>query len=717
MNTPKNPLDVEIFATAASRGKFVVWSCFEGVPLHRETFDLNSGRERDKFIAETIEALPDLGDQEKEFRTDFKIRLLKCAAIPPGPGESEEKQSQEDNRIQIPLSDREGEVARKCIAALAERDATIYQNSNRLVTVVREHSPEPRPSSIVPISAADIRTRITDVAVLLGGQTGRPVNPPAWLAPAVKDANEWKGIRVLLGATSSPILRRDGSIHQTRGYDARTCLLYEPTETFPTVPTQPTQDDAVKALTLLKNGVREFPFQDGSDRSAWLAEVLTLCARSAIDGPVPGFFHTANVASSGKTTLVKAAHRIATGYDIPNRSYPVKGRKNDQYEDIEEIRKQSVSCAMEGHVGYLFDNVPSGFSFGSGTMDAILTATVEAGRGLMTNDSPARPARTVWFWSGNNINPIADTVRRVIPIRLYSREENPSERVYELDVEEWAKRSRCELFVAALTIIAAYIQAGKPPVGIKPMGSFQAWSDLIRSALIWAGEPDPRTAQREFNEEDADRSDAIKLMNFLELVGATGSNPMTALKMAEATQEEMRQACPNESTPNIAGVSSTYSKVAAYRAVLPTSKYPNSHALAAVLKKHKGRNIDGKQITVPRRARDNTSMWAVERVQGGCQMQEMDSASTGGTSCNATLFPDSGCSSVQEVQEQNQHIQSASTHSTTTHTLGTRDARTYVGGVGDFAPAPPAPPAVEDSNSTEGISTDEHTDLADYESY
>jgi putative DNA primase/helicase len=44
--------------------------------------------------------------------------------------------------------------------------------------------------------------------------------------------------------------------------------------------------------------------------------------------------------------------------------------------------------------------------------------------------------------------------------------------------------------VAALTVIKAYIEAGRPQV-LGPLGSFEKWSTDVRGALVWLGEPDP----------------------------------------------------------------------------------------------------------------------------------------------------------------------------------------------------------------------------------
>jgi hypothetical protein len=47
------------------------------------------------------------------------------------------------------------------------------------------------------------------------------------------------------------------------------------------------------------------------------------------------------------------------------------------------------------------------------------------------------------------------------------------------------------LLTAALTLLSAYCAAGKPDQGLKPWGSYEGWSELVRGAVAWAGLPDP----------------------------------------------------------------------------------------------------------------------------------------------------------------------------------------------------------------------------------
>ena len=59
-----------------------------------------------------------------------------------------------------------------------------------------------------------------------------------------------------------------------------------------------------------------------------------------------------------------------------------------------------------------------------------------------------------------------------------------------------------QLAIAALSIPAQYIKAGRPDMKLPAWGGFQDWSNLVRSSIVWAGLPD--LDMRESLKESAD---------------------------------------------------------------------------------------------------------------------------------------------------------------------------------------------------------------------
>jgi hypothetical protein len=122
-----------------------------------------------------------------------------------------------------------------------------------------------------------------------------------------------------------------------------------------------------------------------------------------------------------------------------------------------------------------------------------LTAASIKDRILGKTQTIEAPLSAVFLCTGNNLVYAGDVTRRVVPIALDPRMERPEERTgfQHNPLLPWLQQERPRLTMAALTIVKAYFEAGCPSTGIAPLGSFEAWSDLIRQALVWAGEPDP----------------------------------------------------------------------------------------------------------------------------------------------------------------------------------------------------------------------------------
>jgi hypothetical protein len=75
------------------------------------------------------------------------------------------------------------------------------------------------------------------------------------------------------------------------------------------------------------------------------------------------------------------------------------------------------------------------------------------------------------------------------------------------------KADRGRYVSAALTIVRAWIVAGKPAAACKAVASYGAWSDHCRQPLLWLGQPDPAMAIFEGMAEDPDREVLGRLLS------------------------------------------------------------------------------------------------------------------------------------------------------------------------------------------------------------
>ena len=97
---------------------------------------------------------------------------------------------------------------------------------------------------IVPLTVAALRDGLDRAAhwVKAAGRKGTrrvPALPPAWAAEQILARTAWP-FPPLEGVVATPVLRPDGTVLGTPGYDRATGLFYEPLTDFPAVPDAPT---------------------------------------------------------------------------------------------------------------------------------------------------------------------------------------------------------------------------------------------------------------------------------------------------------------------------------------------------------------------------------------------------------------------------------------------------------------------------------------------
>jgi len=292
-------------------------------------------------------------------------------------------------------------------------------------------------------------------------------------------AGHWR-LPQLIGVIETPTLRPDGSILATPGYDPATCLLYEPGSVrFPEIPDEPSTDDALRALAVLKWIIKDFPWVEECDRSAALVAILTVLIRRSLR-TAPLIAYRAPKMASGKSLLADVVAMIATG-----RVASVMSQGKDEDED----KKRMLAILMEGISVACIDNIER--DFGGATLCSVLTQESWRERILGRTGTATVPTSTTWLATGNNIRFVGDIVTRVVPCDLDAMMERPEEREFEVDLHDYVPAHRPELVVAGLTILRAYHVAGRPNQGLSVFGRFEEWSDWVRSALVWLGEEDP----------------------------------------------------------------------------------------------------------------------------------------------------------------------------------------------------------------------------------
>lgn len=495
-----------------------------------------------------------------------------------------------DEARHILIGTDEYRVNDEALEAIAS-DPGVYTRGGELVRVVGDGM------QIEVLSRGALRELLTR-RVAFQRETSAGVvaaHPPDWCVSGLLARRSFPGVKPLAGIVSTPILRLDGSVFDSPGYDEKTQLYYSPTAyclTPDPMGDAQTLEQARASLNEILEVVRDFEFARPAHRAAWVAAVLTMIARHLIPGDAPLILIDANIPGAGKGLLADVAAEIACGRPLPRYSQPG---------DDLESRKRITSIAIAGMPAVLLDNLTGPLRLPS--LDAALTCNgVWADRVLGASIAAEWPMRTVWWATGNNVALGTDTVRRTMHIRLHVRTERPEERddFHHADLRAWVRSNRTRLLRACLRMLRAYLAAERPQSPIPTWGSYEAWSGLVRQCVVWLGLPDPAESRAELRvRADADRGPISALFHALVDLDPKGAG-LTAADIRAAAE-------------------SRGSLRAALVELLPPrgdESLPSVRRIGSKLRELRDRVIDGRALdAVPDRT--GTNRWRVREESAG----------------------------------------------------------------------------------------------------
>ena len=386
----------------------------------------------------------------------------------------------------------EAVLIKSCRTLVYERGGVlvrVVRAGGRRIRGLRRPPRAPRAESLSDPSLFELLGRYA-VWIKVDERGQKDVLPPGWVIKVLAARGHW-ALDTLEGIVEAPVLRPDGSVLDSPGYDEATGLIYAPLLDYPSVPSQPSRTDAERALQVLLEPFEEFPFVEDSDRAGVVASILTLVGRHAIDGPTPLFAMLSHTPGTGKGLLVITVTLIGTG------NYPVT---TTAFQEDEELRKLLTAVVLEGQRALLFDNAEG--SFGSGVLAGALTAPTWSGRVLGVSRTVCAPLHTVMFVTGNNLAFVGDTPRRVVPVFVDAGIESPEEREFKRpNLLQFVRKRRPELLTAALTILRAFHVAGRPSHSMPLMGSYEEWDQLVRAGVLWLMGADPIAGRKRIRRE------------------------------------------------------------------------------------------------------------------------------------------------------------------------------------------------------------------------
>ena len=287
----------------------------------------------------------------------------------------------------------------------------------------------------------------------------------------------WPTLRRIV---NMPVFASDGTLCSSPGYNAAARAWYDPSGLVVSpIPESPDAMDLAAAVDLINEVVTDFPFVDDADRTHALAMMLQPFARDLIAGPTPLYLIEKPEPGTGATLLSTVALWPALGH---------QAKTFTEATGEEEWRKRITSALREAPDAILIENLHGKLS--TAALAAVLTIDEWGDRLLGVSEMVRLPVRCVWVATANNPRLSTEMIRRSVRIRMDSGREQPwlrqSASFLHPDLSVWVSEHRGELVQACLTIVRAWIVAGRP-FGDATLGMFESWAKVMSGILQNAG--------------------------------------------------------------------------------------------------------------------------------------------------------------------------------------------------------------------------------------
>lgn len=306
--------------------------------------------------------------------------------------------------------------------------------------------------------------------------------PRAATQVAVDAPEALHGLRVLRGITSTPMVRSDGSVLDTPGYDQATGYLFLPGDgvDVPMVPERPTEGELRKAVDLLYEMIAGFPFAGDDDRANYLGLLLTPLLREVTPPTYKMFGLGAHQPGSGKTLLAQLVgliHGTVFRPEVPS-------------EEAEWSKMTTSILATTSAPTVILDNVTGVLR--SSVLAGLLTASGEIQeRELGKSSNLIFRNDRVWIITGNNLSIGGDLVRRTVTVLIDPNMINPETRTgFAIeDLPGWVTEHRNDILWSLLVLIRAWVVQGMPEPVRAQSDSYARWERVVAGILAVAGVP------------------------------------------------------------------------------------------------------------------------------------------------------------------------------------------------------------------------------------
>jgi hypothetical protein len=278
----------------------------------------------------------------------------------------------------------------------------------------------------------------------------------------------------------APIFAKDGTLATKRGYSAEAKVYYDPGDAFDVgpVPKKPEPEDTAFAQEQIRDIFFDFPFTSEAELAHAVGLIVQPFARELIDGPTPLYLIEKPSPGTGAGLFSDVVTSTFLGRPAAVIS---EGRDEDEW------RKRITSKLIQDNNIVLIDNVRRRLE--SSALSSALTCMDWEDRILGKTGMVRVPVRATWIATGNNPSLSNEIARRTIRIRLDSKLDGPWLRdgFRHPNLREYVAKERSKLAWCALVLIQDWIAKDRPAFSGKPLGSFEAWSNVIGGIVETAG--------------------------------------------------------------------------------------------------------------------------------------------------------------------------------------------------------------------------------------
>lgn len=388
----------------------------------------------------------------------------------------------------------QGQLGQGALAGFFRRDARIVHTP--LIGEIgylapRADSDDNGPAQIREVSPGQLAAKIQYAYSwykIIKGKDNKPDIEVPGLFPteaakrAVDAPEALSGLRTLGGITVTPMVREDGSVLESPGYDpsSRYLFLPGPGVNVPRVPERPEEPAVVAAVALLDEMLAGFAdtWETKDDRANYLGMLLTPMLRLLAPPTYKMFGIGAHQPGSGKTLLADIATALHGGV-----------LRSEVPEDEAEWRKQITSLLSTTSAPVIhIDNVTGVLKSSS------LAGTLTAGQAVTDRElGSSRMITTVndrlWVVTGNNLSLGGDLVRRTIIINIDPNMPNPETRTdFTIpDLIGWVHARRNDLLHALLVMIRHWVAEGAVKAVRAQSDSFAPWEATVGGILAACG--------------------------------------------------------------------------------------------------------------------------------------------------------------------------------------------------------------------------------------